>query len=360
MNDLQIMRRELHQIPEPDRILPKTLAYIRAVLQPLACTINEPAPGALAAYFSFRQPETLAFRSDMDALPIQEQNDVPYRSLHPGYMHACGHDAHMAILLGFARYLDQLTDCRYNVLLIFQPAEETDGGAQAIVASDILAHYHVKAIFGLHMWPNLGAGIIASKSGALMARSAEVNVEIHGRAAHIAKAENGRDALNAAMQFLRECDQLKFQLAPPFLVHFGYMESGHTRNVISDHTRLLGTMRSFSEAAHQELKKRLTAIGERVAKQSGCQIELEFSHGYPPMINDPELFAHSQKILPQIRELKQPSLLTEDFSFYGQAVPALFLFLGTGNDIPLHAADFDFDDSLLTHGLEAYIALLAI
>lgn len=360
MNDLQKMRRDLHQIPELDRILPQTLAYIKKTLKPLRCEVSEPAEGALAAYFSFHQADTLAFRSDMDALPITEQNHVSYCSRHSGCMHACGHDGHMAMLLGFAKYVDRLAFCPHNVLLIFQPAEETDGGAQSIVASELLSHHHVKAVFGFHLWPGLPAGMIASKSGALMAQSGEVTIQIKGKPAHIAKAETGRDALKAAVMLLHACDQMKFQIRSPYLLKFGYMESGHTRNVISDYTRILGTMRSLDEATHQDIKKRLMVIKTMIERQSECQVDIHISDGYPPVYNDPELFAQCRKALPQLQELSEPSLLTEDFSFYGKAVPTVFLYLGTGNDIPLHADNFDFDDVILSKGLDAYIALLQL
>ncbi len=358
MNDVQKMRRDLHQIPELDRELPKTLKYIKEILKPLRCKLHIPTPGALIAYFHFDQSDTLAYRSDMDALPIIERNQVSYISHHPGRMHACGHDGHMAMLLKFAQYVNQLTFCPHNVLLIFQPAEETDGGAKSIVASGVLNQYHVKAIFGFHLWPNLSAGVIATKPGSLMAQSGEVTIDIRGKAAHITNAQNGRDALNAAMMMYHFCDQMKFQISDPYLLSFGYMESGNARNVISDHARLLGTMRTFAQTTHHDIKKRLLAIGNLVQQRTGCEVKIHISDGYPTVYNDPELFAQCQKCLPHLQVLKQPNLLSEDFAFYGKAAPSLFMYLGTGNDIPLHADTFDFDDSLLINGVQAYIALL--
>ncbi len=360
MTDIQKMRRDLHRIPELDRTLPKTLAYIKAVLTPLRCTLSEPTTGSIIAYFSFDQRNTLAYRSDMDALPITERNSVSYRSCHSGCMHACGHDGHMAILLSFAKYVNTLSSCSHNVLLIFQPAEETSGGAKAIVDAGVLMQHHVKAIFGFHLWPSLSAGTIASKPNALMAQSSEINIEIHGKAAHIAKAENAKDALKAAMMLYQLCDQMRFQIPSPYLLSFGHMKSGSARNVISDYTLLQGTLRSFEEGVHQDIKKRIRKIANRVAQQTACHISIDISDGYPPLSNDPDLFARCQSLLPHLQVLKEPSLLSEDFSFYGKAVPSLFLYIGTGNDIPLHGDTFDFDDSLLKHGVQAYIALLQL
>ena len=148
-------RRELHKIPELDRDLPKTMAYLRAALEPLCCKLLTPTPGSLSAWFDFGAKEAIAFRSDADALPITEHSRAAYCSVHPGRMHACGHDGHMAILLELARRLERIESLRYNVLLIFQCAEETTGGAKDICDTGIFKKRKVKAIFGLHIWPGL-------------------------------------------------------------------------------------------------------------------------------------------------------------------------------------------------------------
>ena len=154
-------RRDLHQIPELDRTLPETLSYVRQVLEPLGCTLFSPAEGALCAWFDAGKKGTVAFRADMDALPVAEHSGAPYCSRHPGVMHACGHDGHMAMLLELAHTAARRREeLLRNVLLIFQPAEETDGGAKDICDSGVLQQYHVERIFGLHLWPGLPSGTI--------------------------------------------------------------------------------------------------------------------------------------------------------------------------------------------------------
>ena len=162
---LQIIedRRALHQIPELDRQLPETLAYLTAALAPLRCRLLRPMAGALCAYFDFGAAHTIAFRSDADALPVQEQTGLPFASHHPGKMHACGHDAHMAMLLELARRLDRMAALPQNILLVFQPAEETTGGARDLCQTGIFREYGVEAIFGMHLWPDLPSGVIASR-----------------------------------------------------------------------------------------------------------------------------------------------------------------------------------------------------
>ena len=156
-------RRALHRIPELDRDLPKTMEYLRSSLSSLKCKVFSPIPSALCAWFDFGAEEAIAFRADADALPITERSSKDYASQHPGRMHACGHDGHMAILLELARRLDKKESLRYNVLLVFQPAEETTGGAKDICKTGIFKKYKVDAIFALHLWPGLEAGIIASR-----------------------------------------------------------------------------------------------------------------------------------------------------------------------------------------------------
>lgn len=360
MNQTQVHRRALHQIPEIDKELPKTIAYITQVLSKYRCEIIQPCKSTICAYFDFHAKDTIAFRSDMDALSMQEQNKCAYRSTIQGHMHACGHDGHMAMLLSFAQYVHSLKECQHNVLLIFQPAEETTGGAKDIVESGILSTYHVTKLFGFHVWPKLPKGQIASKAGALMARSSEVSIEIQGVATHAARAEEGKDALFAAVMFLHQAYQLE-QALPDQVLHllkFGVIESGTMRNVISAHTRLLGTLRSFDEEVFQSIKNGLYDIAKRIETETGCTFTFHITEGYPPLINDEALFQVCKKALPELIELSKPSMLAEDFSFYGSSVPSVFLYLGIGDTPPLHADTFDFEDDVLEVGVHAYQALL--
>ena len=357
-------RRDLHRIPELDRELPETLAYIRAVLAPLTCRLFSPAEGALCAYFDAGREETLAFRADMDALPVEEQGDCPFRSVHPGRMHACGHDGHMAMVLALAEEVERRRgQLRYNVLLIFQPAEETQGGAQPICQAGVLEAYHVKAVFGIHLWPGLPAGTLWTRPGPLMAKNSEVDLEVTGRSAHIAKARQGIDALWWGTRWLERIYAMVERELPagePGLLHFGQMESGTVRNAVSAHTVIRGSMRVFSMDTFHHLCRRIRELGEEIAAESGCRTEARFSAGYPPVCNDPELLDRVCRCLgpdaPGI--LDTPSLTAEDFSFYQQQVPGVFFFLGLGDVPPLHAADFRFDEAVLERGVALYTALL--
>ncbi len=342
-------RRALHQIPELDRQLPKTLDYIRQHLH--NCALFTPAQGSLCAYFDFGKAQTLAFRSDMDALPIGENTGLPFASCHPGRMHACGHDGHMAILLELARRLGEQKSCPNNILLIFQCAEETTGGARPICESGVLEEYRVKAVFGLHLWPGLPAGELFSRPGPMMAGSCEVDVEILGHSAHIAKSAEGADALAAGLEIYRRAGELEANLGNGCLLKFGKMESGSVRNAVSDKTRLEGSLRAFEPADIAALKQGLEAVCRQAV--GGCTATVSFSEGSPAVVNDSALFVKIRQIAP-VRELSQPVMTAEDFSCYQQRVPGLFLFLGLGDGMALHSDRFDFDETILTKGADFF------
>ena len=357
------LRRRLHQIPELDFALPETLAFLRGELEKLDCQVFSPIPQALCAWFGEGKGETVAFRADMDALPLEEKGDCPYSSRHPGRMHACGHDGHMAILLGLAQALSRRRGALpKNVLLLFQPAEETTGGARLLCESGVLEEYGVGEIYGYHLWPELPAGALVSRPGPLLAKSSETTLSVTGRAAHIARASQGADALLAAARFVTGADDLFARLAreEPCLLKFGRLESGSARNAISDKSLLLGSLRVFSQEMFDRATGELEALARTVGAQTGCSLQLTFSQGYPPVRNDPRLFARAEELLPALETAPQPLLIAEDFSFYQQRVPGLFLLLGTGRDIPLHADTFDFDERALAAGLEGDLRLLGL
>ena len=348
-------RRALHRIPELDKNLPETFAYLNGVLSELNCRIFSPVAGSLCAFFDFGQEEALAFRADADALPITEKTGADYASRHHGCMHACGHDGHMAIVLELARRLSGKNDLPHNVLLVFQSAEETTGGAKDICDSGVFSQYNVKAIFGLHLWPGLEAGVIASRKQELIARSSEVNVDIYGKSAHIAKANQGIDALMAAMEFYQKAMEMEKILPDSVfrLLKFGKFQSGTVRNALSAHTHMEGSLRAFQDGVFDGLASGLADIGRAVEAQYGCTVKLHLSDGYPAVMNPPELYDRVRTVLP-FRELESPCMTAEDFSWYQKALPGLFFFLGLGDVPALHTDTFDFDEEILLKGADFF------
>jgi len=348
-------RRALHRIPELELELPRTMEYLRNALTGLNCRVFSPTAESLCAYFDVGAESTVAFRADCDALPICEQSGAEYASTHPGVMHACGHDGHMAILLELARRLDSKKTGRNNILLIFQPGEESPGGAYPICQSGVLEEYKVKAVFGLHLWPGLPFGKVFSRENELMSRASEVTVDITGRSAHIAKAELGADATAAAVAFYtRAYEMEKGYPADIFrLLKFGKFQSGTARNALSASCHMEGSLRAFQDEIFEQMRSKLLAIATEVEAEFGCKVALHFSEGYPAVLNDPYLCRRTRELV-QWQELDKPSMTAEDFGWYQRFVPGVFFFLGLGDVPALHSDDFDFDDAVLQKGAELF------
>ena len=351
-------RRALHRIPELDRQLPETLAYLEKSLSGLRCQVLRPMEGCLCAWFDFGADHAIAFRSDADALPIAEKTGLSFASSNPGRMHACGHDGHMAILLELARRLNGKQKLRHNVLLVFQPAEETTGGARELCETGIFQAYKAEAIFALHLWPGLAEGTIASRPEEMMSRSCEVTVNIRGRSAHIAKADQGIDALAAGVAFYSRVTAMEAALPGHIfrLLKFGRIESGTVRNAISGHTHMEGSLRAFQDEVFYSLREGIEAIGKDIAQQTGCTVSIQMNDGYPAVLNPTGLYERVRKCV-CFSELPAPSMITEDFSWYQKTLPGLFFFLGTGDTPALHADDFNFREEILLKGADFFEAL---
>lgn len=355
-------RRDLHRIPELHDDLPLTCAYVKAALKGLPCTVTEPSKGAVCAFFDFGRPETVAWRADMDALPVTEMVDTPWKSVHAGRMHACGHDGHTAMALTLAHWAGEQKELPRNVLIVFQPAEETTGGARQIVENGVFRERRVTRVFGMHMWPELPFGTIASCPGPMFAKSSEVNVDIEGISTHIARAQEGADALEAGIRFVSEAYRMiaeEIDPEEPKLLKFGMMHSGTVRNALSAHTEIRGSLRSFEPVVFDFMKKRLFEIAAKVQETTGARVSLTLNEGYPPVLNDAALYETTSKCLGgAMVRLSAPAMTAEDFSFYQQAAPGVFMCLGTGGKYPLHSEKFDFDEAVLGIGVEAAIKLL--
>lgn len=364
--ELRRWRRDLHQIPECDFDLPETIGYLRSQLRPMAgrCAcmrVFSPAPSTLCVLFDRGTEGATALRADMDALPVTEETGVAFASRHQGRMHACGHDGHMAMALGACAWMSEHSELlARSVLVVFQPAEETTGGARKVCESGVFGRLGVDRIFGFHLWPDLPAGQVSTRPGALLAASNETTVEFQGRASHIAKASQGRDALLAACRFVPEAYRYMDErsLEEPCLLRFGHMTAGEVRNQIAAGARVEGSLRTFSVAMGERCRRELPRIAERVAAGLGCAARTHFSDGYPPVVNDHGVTSWATGVLEShgisVGEIAEPLLIAEDFAWYQQWLPGTFFLLGTGTGTPLHASTFDFDESILTHGVDVY------
>ncbi len=353
--DIITDRRNLHRIPEVQWALPKTAAYVKQALEGLNCRVFSPVGDAVCAFFDFGAEETVGFRADMDALPLAEKNDAEYISVHPGRMHACGHDGHMAILLELARRLDKKESLPHNVLLIFQPAEESPGGAKIICDTGVLEQHRVKVVFGLHLWPGLEKGVVFSRERELMASGSELSVDIYGRSSHIGNAAAGIDATAAAVEFYRLVRRAEGSYPKEIyrLMNFGQLHSGTVRNALSAHARLEGSLRAFQQEVFDGLREKLYEAAEKVEREFGCRVEITLGDSYPAVMNDGALLERVRAVAP-VKLLEKPTMTSEDFSWYQRFAGGIFFFLGLGDVPALHSTDFDFDDSLLVKGADFF------
>ena len=367
MNDNAVAyRRALHRIPELGDDLPETLAFVKEKLEPLGAELTYPAKGAACAFFDAGAKETLALRADMDALPVAEATGLPFASAHAGRMHACGHDGHTAIMLASAESaaaaLAAGEKFPRNLLFVFQPAEETTGGAKSICESGVFERYGVTRIFGLHLWPKVPLGRIASRPGPLMARSNEVTLAAEGRSVHVSKAAEGIDALRAAAEWMRRAYAYAESLPPEVLrtLQFGRMTAGTVRNAVAGEARIEGTLRTYDEKAAEAIRAGLKAIAAEVAAETHCRMEVTYSEGYPAVWNSEALFGRVTEGLGEgaVMLLEKPVLAAEDFSFYQRRVPGVFFFLGVGDTSELHSPRFAWNDEAVLPAGRAFVEKL--
>lgn len=360
---LRTYRRDLHRIPELDVKLPKTLSYVEARLAELgeACEVLNPCMSTVCALFAHGCERTVAVRTDMDALPVAEKTRASYASCHPGKMHACGHDGHMAMALALCRWLaGHVNELPYDVLVVFQPAEETSGGARRVCESGIFDLVGADRIFGFHLWPDLPKGVVASRPGPLLASSNEVDVSFTGRGSHIAKWQEGRDALLATSRFVSDVYARvdKMSKAESVLLRFGSMQAGTVRNAIAASAETHGSLRTLDVGDRDHAMDVIESAAIVAAESVGCTAKTRFSEGNPPVTNNARLYELASRAIPGLMQADEPLLIAEDFAWYQQQLPGLFLLLGTGTGIPLHADTFDFDEAILQVGLDAYKSLL--
>ncbi|SHK36536.1 hippurate hydrolase [Anaerobranca californiensis DSM 14826] len=366
LREITLIRRRLHQVPEIAFDLYKTHEIVKEYLLSYGYDIEVVAKTGIIAFKKGKEKGALAFRADMDGLSVTEVNDVDYKSIHQGKMHACGHDGHMAILLGFAKYLSSVKKLNKDILLIFQPAEEGPGGAKNIIEEGILKKYNVEGIFGIHIFPGLEQGKIGLANGPLMAQSGEIDLTIRGKSAHGAQPHKGADAIVAASALVLDYQTIlsrKIDPLEPRVLTIGTINGGDVRNIIAGNVFLCGTIRTFSSETYDLIKEKIKQVNSGIENIYEVQIDMEIRDFYPPVINDNRLFQIVKSSLdPQRVEIVKPLMLAEDFSFYQQQVPGLFMLLGSKNEEkgfihPLHNGAFNFDEEILLLGVETYIKI---
>lgn len=314
--------------------------------------------------------KVLAIRADMDALPIQELNEVPYRSQHDGVMHACGHDGHTAIALGTAYYLHQHQDTfGGTVKIIFQPAEEGPGGAKPMIEAGVLKNPDVDAIIGLHLWNNLPLGMVGVRAGALMAAVELFRCTVLGKGGHGAMPHQTIDSIVVAAQIINSLQTIVARNVNPIdsaVVTVGELHAGTAENVIADTAWMRGTVRYFNPELKGLFQQRVEQIIAGICQSHGARYDLDYWSLYPPVINDASIAELVRSVAEEVVETPVgvvPECQTmggEDMSYFLQEVPGCYFFLGSANPekglaYPHHHPRFDFDETVLPMGVEMFI-----
>lgn len=369
-------RRHLHQNPELSFEEVQTSAFVQERLRDLNIpfTSGIGGYGVVANLQGHRPGPVVALRADMDALPIQEANEVPYASKVPGVMHACGHDVHTASLLGVAALLRSRTqEFSGTVRFLFQPAEEKlPGGASLMIRDGALANPQPQAIYGQHVMPLLPAGTVGFRSGRYMASADEIRLTIRGKGGHAAMPHLNTDAVLIASHIVVALQQVVSRRANPTLpsvLSFGHIIGEGAYNVLPNDVRLRGTFRTMDETWRDQAHALIREIASGTASAMGAVCDVEIDRGYPMLFNHPESTALARSTAEAYLGPQQVVdldlwMAAEDFAFYAQQIPATFYRLGTRNEAKgwvssVHTSTFDVDESALPlgAGLMAAIAL---
>lgn len=363
-------RRELHKIPELDFELPKTVAYVTSLLDEMGLTYKTGVgkSGIVVDIEGKNKDITIALRADMDALPILECGNKEYSSTISGHMHACGHDVHTAILLGVAKTISENRDSLpCNVRLLFQPAEETTGGALPMIEDGCLEG--VDAIFGLHVDPTIECGVIGIKYGAYCASSTDVIIEVEGKSCHGAYPSQGIDAIVATCGIVTNLQSVisrNIDSRDSAVLSFGKIIGGEKENIVAQNVRVSGTLRTLSPEIKNKVKERVKEMVEFTAKGYGATGKVTYRDSYTALINHDEYIdivkENGKELLGDsgIYVKTLANMGVEDFAYFVEKVPGAFFNLGVGNKkkgitAPLHNDKFDIDEDSLKIGVTLQI-----
>jgi amidohydrolase len=377
MPDLVRIRHDLHRHPELGYQEKRTSGVVARELQQIGIKhVTGLARGTgVLGYLPATTPEgntrkAVALRADMDALPIEEQTGLAYASVHKGVMHACGHDGHTTNLLGVARVLSKVPERPNPVMFVFQPAEEGGAGGRAMCEDGVLdgrvIGTPVGEIYGLHGWPQLPVGVVASRPGPLLAATDNFVVTIHGEQSHAAYPHLGNDPIVASAQCITALQTIASRNIGPLdsiVVTVAMVQAGTARNIIPRTAKFVGTVRTLTPEVRTVARERFFRIVEQTAAALGCHAAIEWEEGYPVTHNDPGATEHFFGVArdalggSRVMGVEHPTMGGEDFSYYGQHVPACFFILGVcppGRDSypTLHQPEYDFNDDCLPTGIE--------
>lgn len=358
------IRREIHQHPELGNQEFKTAALIERILKGLKIPFKRVAKTGVVAAIGKSNGRCVALRADMDALPLTEKNQKSYRSKIPGVMHACGHDAHVTMLLGAAMLLSDRRDFNGTVKFLFQPNEEGAGGAKSLINGNAMKNPKVDAVFGLHVNPRLPSGTVGLKEGPLMASVDKFAVEVMGAGGHAAYPHEGKDAIPIASEIVQSLQTIvsrKVDPVEPAVVTVGTISGGTRYNILAEKVILTGTVRTLSEKIHKQMPRWIREIVAGVCRSHGVKFQLNYDVLGSVLSNSKSMTDLSRQVAmdlfgkQRIIELNTATMGGEDFAEYLRFAPGCFIYIGTGNASlksirPWHHPEFEIDESALPVG----------
>ena len=367
------IRHDLHAHPELAFEEHRSSDVVAAFLQSLGIEVHRglAGTGVVGILRNGDSTRSIGLRADMDALPVHEQNLFPHRSRHQGRMHACGHDGHTAMLLGAAQVLAGSSDFNGTVVFIFQPAEETDGGARVMIEQGLFERFPVDAVFGMHNWPGLPAGQFAVHGGPVMACADQFDIVLSGHGGHAAMPQQARDPLIAAAALVQAVQTVVSRsldpLDPAVISVTRFFAGGEAYNVIPAEARIGGTVRAFRGEVQDRIEAALERLAGGIAAAHGVQSHLDYRRGYPPTVNTATEAALCAEVAGAVagagnaRRDLAPSMGAEDFSYMLREKPGCYVWIGNGmaeGGCMLHNPRYDFNDAILPLGVRYWVELV--
>jgi hippurate hydrolase len=370
--EITAWRRDLHMHPELLYDVHRTAASVAEKLKGFGCDEVVTGLGRTGVVGVIRGKKgkpgkAIGLRADMDALPIEEANDLPYKSTVPGKMHACGHDGHTAMLLGAARYLAETRNFSGTAVIIFQPAEEGGGGGKAMVDDGLMDRFGVEEVFGMHNYPGMPVGSFGIRPGPVMAAADALTIDIEGVGAHAARPHLGVDTVLVGAQIINALQSVVSRNVDPLksaVVSICMFRAGNTDNVIPQTVQLRGTARSLAPEVRDLLEKRLPVVVESTAAAYGAKAKLTYKRGYPVLVNHERQTEFAASVAGQIAGQDKvdtnlpPMMGAEDFSFMLNARPGAFIWIGNGASAGLHHPSYNFNDEVIPFGTSYWVKLV--
>jgi len=367
--EITAWRRDIHAHPELRYDVHRTAALVVEKLKSFGCDEVIPGigqTGVVGVIRGRKGGKVVGLRADMDALPLEEETNLPYKSTVPGKMHACGHDGHTAMLLGAAKYLAETRNFAGTAVVVFQPAEEGGAGALAMIRDGLISRFGIQEVYGMHNYPGLPLGQFGIRTGAMMASADHITIDIEGKGGHAARPHLSIDTILVGAQIINQLQSIVARNVDPLeaaVVSVCMFQAGHTDNVIPQHAKLRGTARALTNEVRRTLQKRVPEIVEGTAELYGAKAEITYTNGYPVLVNHDRQTEFAADIAREIAGGDKvatdfaPVMGAEDFAFMLEERPGAFIFVGNGDSAGLHHPAYNFNDEVIPLGTSYWVRL---